>query len=374
MADHNFFQKSKKPFLILIGILCFVIFVLHFKILFFETFTVPSSSMEKSVGTGSYLIVGKLNYGPRLPLTPIAIPFTHSDLSGFKPYWKDIQFPYVRIPGFQKIERNDLFVFNFPEGDTVALMNTTASYYGLCRMYGRDQILISSEIISRPVDKEDVYIKRCVALPGDLIEIRDSKLFINNQEEDALPTLQHNHDIQTSGPLNDRLLASLGIGEASPPYKEGYQTALALTDEMADSLRSFSNIQDISRQVFPKGETSPSFYGMTSDVFPYSPLFPWNRDNFGPLLIPQKGMTVVITVDSLPLYKRIIEVYEHNQLQVSGTDIFINGEKTNTYTFRMDYYWAMGDNRHNSLDSRYWGFVPEDHVVGKVVLNSSDLF
>ncbi|MBI4931286.1 MAG: signal peptidase I [Bacteroidetes bacterium] len=332
-----------------------------------EAFTIPSSSMERTLLNGDYLFVSKLSYGPRIPMTPLSIPFVHSSFMGKKSYVESAQLPYYRLPGFGNVQRNDVVVFNFPEGDTVAMMNTNTSYYGLCRMFGRENIWRNSEIVYRPVDKEDNYIKRCVAVAGDTLKIIGRTLYINGKPAYFSPTAQFNYDLKLESQINPKRLEELDLYEATQVSKEGYQTAYPLTQSNLEKLKTFSNIKEISPQQFGAGEYMPQIAGMPDDVFPHSQKFQWNRDNYGPIVIPKKGMTVKLTVDSLPLYLRAIDVYENNDVAVKDGKIFINGAEATSYTFKQDYYWMMGDNRHNSLDSRYWGYVPDDHIVGKGV-------
>ena len=332
----------------------------------FQLYVVPTSSMEKTILIGDYLYVSKLSYGPQVPNTPVAMPFVYNTMpfsSTKKSYSECIKWDYHRLRGRGKVEREDVVVFNFPAGDTVLLENQAATYYDVLREYqealgkeeGRKQLYRDYTVIARPVDKRENYIKRCVGVPGDTLQVIDTELFVNGEAQPACEERQHIYFVKTTAPLSDYAFANLDITEyngTSPYYY------VATTEKGAEQLRRYKSVEMVERY----NNTEPSL-----DAFPHHDDYAWTQDNFGPLWVPQKGATVELTTANLPLYERIIDQYEGHDLSVKGDKIFIDGVETSTYTFAMDYYFMMGDNRHNSADSRYWGFVPEDHIVGKAL-------
>jgi len=353
---------------------------------FMQPFVIPTSSLEKTLLKGDFLLVSKFHYGARIPITAVAAPMVHDTLPVVnKPsYLKKPQIPYLRIPGFQKIKRNDIVVFNWP-ADT------------LFNMYKQ-----ADKKYEKPIDKKTNYVKRCVGIAGDSLEIRDGYVFINGKQTqlpDRAKTQFYYTVISKKYLTADYLKNEIGTTEFNRFYKvtkmaaQGYNLrdvqpfpndptsylielpgslkvnndfratdrySINMSNEEQEKLSKNPNVTSITRNIQPKGERE-------TNIFPKYSNYEWNGDNYGPIYIPEAGKTVDLNKEVLPLYKAIITDYEGNKLSVDGNSIYINGKLTTTYTFKQDYYWMMGDNRQNSLDARYWGYVPFDHVVGKPV-------
>ncbi|MGV3504221.1 MAG: signal peptidase I [Adhaeribacter sp.] len=298
----------------------------------FEAYVIPTPSMEKSLLVGDYLFVSKLHYGPRTPITPLQVPLTHQTIwgTGIPSYTDLIQLGQYRFPGFSEIKNNDVVVFNYPPEE------------------------------EHPVDLRTNYIKRCIGVAGDNLEIRDMQVYINGKKAENPAQMQYRYILQTESALTDKVFRDHQITDYWT-VQGGY--VVDTTPETAKTLGSLDFIKDVA--VFKE---SPGV--ANAEVYPHMPSrFKWNKDNYGPIHIPRKGETIKLDSTNIAIYETVIRKYEGNkQVEMQGDQILVDGKPITSYTFKQNYYFMMGDNRHNSLDSRYWGFVPEDHVVGKAVL------
>ena len=368
----------------------FALVAVYFINLFiFQNYQIPSSSLEKSLLVGDYLFVSKVSYGPRVPNTPLSFPLVQNTLPilNCKSYLDWPSWDYKRVAGLGQIQRNDIVVFNFPAGDTVATLQQNPDYYTLVQMYGREAVRMNKqsfgEIIYRPVDKRENYVKRCVGLPGDSLSIRNNQVYINGKAAQNPKNMQLNYFVETETPLTETMFRNWGVSRDDyMPYGQpctvtdpetlsflGFQPnangtynlvyRFPMTEAMVAQVKKLPSVKKVI--------VEPEIIGGTM-YYPVDYDNGWTRDNYGPIWIPKRGATIELTPENLALYRRCIKNYEHNELEEKDGVVYINGEKATTYTFQYDYYWMMGDNRHNSADSRSWGFVPEDHIVGKPIM------
>jgi signal peptidase I len=340
----------------------FAVFAAAFiRMFLIEAYVIPSSSMEGSLLVGDYLFVSKAHYGIRTPMTVLQIPLLHNRIPfiDVESYTKEPSLPYYRLPGLQSVQCNQPFVFNWPVEDSAFITPTYMYNMDMIRNSQIQDLPASKEeimqnITVRPIDKRDHYIKRCVGLPGDVLEVKNQQLYVNGQAAPNPKNLQFQYRVKN---MNMDKLNEMGVN--LDDVAGGRGRAYGMFNLNKEQVEKIKATRDVEIEPMPQSQ-------VTQSLFPFDTLnFKWSNDNYGPITIPAKGATVTLKPQNISLYQRIITIYENNKLEIKNNEFFINGSKATTYTFRQNYYWAMGDNRHNSQDSRAWGYVPEDHIVGK---------
>lgn len=328
----NRFQRKTKTREWIDAIAFAVVAATLIRTFFIEAYTIPTSSMEKSLLVGDFLFVSKVNYGARAPITPVSFPFAHNTMPivGGNSYIEWPNMPYMRLPGFQKIKNNDVVVFNYPAED------------------------------GRPLDKKENYIKRCLGIAGDSLAVVNQQVFVNGVAAENPPKMQFKYFVQTDGTFDEKVAKRNDITEGGRVSDQG-DFELLLTKDAKDDLLQQSWVKKVENTLQAKGAGA-------SYIFPFKEEWGWNVDNFGPIYIPKAGDNIKLDTVTYFIYERAIKVYENNPtLEMKDNKVYLEGKEITSYTFKQNYYFMMGDNRHNSADSRFWGFVPEDHIVGKAL-------